>query len=128
MASRLKRIAKLASFATVGLCGATAFALNTDGSKCQNISDVKSYFFSREAWPTTISGSIGLPNADSRNLLIDPETNGIKSHFPALNIQNIDANVEQHLSFGHQDVDDSAARPNEQGKQQLATLKLKAAV
>ena len=121
-------MAKLASFASIGLCGATAFALNTDSPKFQNISDVKSYFFSHEVSPTKISGNIGLPNADSRNLLIDAETNRTQSHFPALNIQNIDANVEQHLSFGHQDVDDSAAQPNEQGKQQQAVFKLKAAI
>ena len=128
MASRLKSIAKLASFATVGLCGATAFALNTDRPKFQNISDVNSYFFSREALLPTISSNVGLPIADSRNILVDAEINGIQSHFTTLNIENIDANVEQHLSFGHQDVDDSAARPNEQGKQQQATLKLKAAI
>ena len=90
MASRLKRIARLASLATVGLCGgATACALITDSRIFKNISDAKSYFFSREALPTTISSNVGLPIAESRNLPIDADLNRIQSHFPALNIQNL---------------------------------------
>ena len=121
MAFKLRNIAKLAAVATAGLYGASSSNL---ANNFNNI-DLKSVFTPR----SNILESISREN-DSFNH--EPQYS-ISSRLESakfnqeIHLVNNDFNVEKVISH-IQDVQDSTARPNEQGRQQQASEKLKSAV
>ena len=113
MASKLKDIAKVASIATAGLCGIGFFTQNCD--KYSDIIESKSKHLAIQNLSNSLSRE--------KDMIINPDY--LPRHVHHVNNNNNHEKIYEHAI---RNVNESGARPNEQGRQQQASEKLKAAV
>ena len=127
MAPKLKDIAKLASVTTAGLCLATSFIAGKD--KFCDTSDENSVSFMKKTFLQKIWREENLPASDK--LIINKPTL-LNFKLPVVgelyHVNNVNNIQDEEYDPLEQPVNDSAVRPNEQGRQQQASERLKAAV